>query len=260
MYKYKCIISYDGTDYYGWQIQPGHKTVVGVLQETFKRVFAHDIHILGASRTDAGVHALEQTAACTTDLKISVAELHHAWQNVLPESILIKEITAVPLDWNPRNNVKQKTYVYHFFQDRPLPFAARYGWYYRYSVDIEKLQSCLEVFVGTHDFRSFCTGDDMDTTVRTIDEVSVEFLKELGAYRITIKGPGFLRYMIRRIVGACLEVASRDKLNTGDLERALEQKNPLQLWPTAPAQGLFLYRIEYHDQKQEIDSRDDIFK
>lgn len=259
MNKYKILVAYDGTDFYGWQIQPGHKTVVGVLQETFKRVFLHDVHILGASRTDAGVHALAQVAACTTDLTIGSAELHHAWQNILPDSVLIKEVTQVPLDWNPRNNVKQKTYVYHFFQERPLPFAARYGFYYRYPVDIEKLKKCLQVFVGTHDFRSFCTGDDMDTTVRTIDEVGVEFLHELNAYRIMIKGPGFLRYMIRRIVGACLEVASRDKLSTGDLERALAQKNPLQLWPTAPAQGLFLYRIEYHDQTNTDNARDTIF-
>lgn len=246
MIKYKLIIAYDGTDYYGWQIQPGHKTVVGVLQETFKRVFDHNIHILGASRTDAGVHALAQAAASTTDLNINPAELHHAWQNVLPDSILIKEIVAVPLDWNPRNNVKQKTYAYHFFQERPLPFAARYGWYYRYPVDIEKLKKCLAVFVGTHDFRSFCTGDDMDSTMRTIDEVSVEFIKEFNAYRISIKGPGFLRYMIRRIVGACLEVASRATMSPDDLKKVLEQKNPLQTLPTAPSQGLCLFNIEYN--------------
>lgn len=243
--KYKIIIAYDGTDYLGWQMQAEGKTVTGVLQETFKRVFGKEIHIAGASRTDGGVHALGQVAVFTTDLDIDSQELRTAWQNILPESILIKEIEIVPLEWNPRHHVKQKTYTYHFFQERPLPFAARYGWYYRYPVDIEKLKECMNVFVGTHDFRSFCTGDDMDSTVRTIDEVSVEFVKGFNAYRISIKGPGFLRYMIRRIVGACLEVASRDTMSPDVLKKALEQKNPLQLFPTAPAQGLCLLEIEY---------------
>lgn len=246
MNKYKIIVSYDGTDYLGWQAQAQGKTVTNVLQDTFKRVFNQEIHIAGASRTDAGVHALGQVAAFNTDLAIDAQDLLNAWQNALPESILIKEIAHVPSEWNPRHNVKQKTYIYHFFQERPLPFTARYGWYYRYPVDIEKLKKCLAIFVGTHDFRSFCTGDDMDSTVRTIDEVSVEFIKELNAYRIRIQGPGFLRYMIRRIVGACLEVASRDTMSPDDLKRVLEQKNPLQTLPTAPAQGLCLLNIEYN--------------
>lgn len=245
MIKYKIIIAYDGTNYLGWQMQAEGKTVTGVLQDTFKRVFGKEIHIAGASRTDGGVHALGQVAVFTTDLDISAYNLRTAWQNILPESILIKDIEPVSLEWNPRHHVKQKTYVYHFFQERPLPFTARYGWYYRYPVDIEKLRVCLAVFVGTHDFRSFCTGDDMESTVRTIDEVSVEFIKEFNAYRITIKGPGFLRYMIRRIVGACLEVASRATMSLNDLNIALEQKNPLQLFPTAPVQGLCLLKIEY---------------
>ncbi|CAN5166277.1 tRNA pseudouridine(38-40) synthase TruA [soil metagenome] len=250
------LISYDGTDFYGWQIQPGHTTVIGVLQQRFKAVFGKDIHIAGASRTDAGVHALGQVAVFNTDLNITAGQLHHAWQNVLPVSVLIRELIKVDLDWNPRHHVKQKTYTYHFFQERPLPFAARYGWYYRHPVNIEKLKECLDVFVGTHDFRSFCSGDDMESTVRTIDEVSVEFINEFNAYRINIKGPGFLRYMIRRIVGACLEVASRDTLGIEDLKKALAEKNPLQVLPSAPAQGLLLYRIEYHDQKQKIDNSD----
>lgn len=270
MNKYKIIVAYDGTDYLGWQAQAQGKTVTNVLQDTFKRVFNQEIHIAGASRTDAGVHALGQVAAFTTDLVIDAQDLLNAWQNVLPESILIKEITRVPSEWNPRYNVKQKTYIYHFFQERPLPFTARYGWYYRYPVDIEKLKKCLAIFVGTHDFRSFCTGDDMDSTVRTIDEILVKPLEWFDGFtmsgeinrvsacperiegceriklvRIIVKGPGFLRYMIRRIVGACLEVASRDTMSPDDLKKALEQKNPLQTLPTAPAQGLCLLNIEY---------------
>ena len=132
MKKYKILVAYDGTDFYGWQVQAGHPTIAGVLQDRFKDVFGKEIVIAGASRTDAGVHALGQTAAFTIDLNIAPQDLLNAWQNILPESILLRSIDEVPLDWNPRHNVKQKTYYYHFFQERPLPMGSRYGYYYRY--------------------------------------------------------------------------------------------------------------------------------
>lgn len=246
--KYKIIVAYDGTDYYGWQLQENKITVARVLQDTFKAVFNTDIHLAAASRTDAGVHALGQTAAFTTDLNITAAHMRNAWQNKLPAAILIRQLQEVPLDFNPRHAVKQKTYYYHFFQERPLPFCARYGWYYRYPVSIEYLKQALEIFVGTHDFRSFCTGNDYENTVRTIDAVAVEYIARFKAYRIVIKGPGFLRYMIRRIVGACLEVASRDRLDLDNLKTILAEKNPEQSLFTAPAHGLVLAKIVYNDE------------
>ena len=259
MKQYKIIVAYDGSDYFGWQVQTEHITVAGVLQDTFKSVFGKEILIKAASRTDAGVHALGQTATFMADLIIDPVALRHAWQNILPESILIRGLEEISLDWNPRHNVKQKTYFYHFFQERPLPFFGRYGWYYRYPVNQEKLKEALNVFVGTHDFRSFCTGDEYENTVRTIDAVDVEYLHRFRAYRISVKGPGFLRYMIRRIVGACLEVASRDTLQINDLKIALEKKNPLQLLPTAPAKGLMLYKIVYSANNGESDNEENNF-
>ena len=248
MKKYKVIVAYDGTDFYGWQIQPGHPTITSVLQKYFKDVFGREILIAGASRTDAGVHALGQTAVFTTDLAIDAAQLLFAWQNVLPGCILLRSIEEVPLNWNPRANVKEKTYYYHFFQERPLPMSARYGYYYRHHVDIEKLKKALGIFVGTHDFRSFCSGAEYENTVRTIHAVDVEYLPRFKTHRIIIKGPGFLRYMIRRIAGACLEVASRDALALHDLQKVLDAKNPLQQFPTAPAHGLLLYKIIYNER------------
>ena len=126
--------------------------------------------------------------------------------------------------------------------------AQRFGWFYRYPVCMKKLHDALSVFIGTHDFRSFCTGDERADTVRTIDSVSVEWVPEFGAYRIAIRGPKFLRYMIRRIVGACLEVASRNHLPVSCLRKALDEKDPEQILPNAPAKGLMLHSIEY---KQE---------
>ena len=127
-----------------------------------------------------------------------------------------------------------------------MPWHAPYGWYYHRPVDLKKLHDCLQVFVGTHDFRSFSTGDDRgNDTVRTIMSAQVEAISEDSGYRIIIKGPRFLHHMIRRIVGACLHVASRDTLNVCDLEKALAQRSPLQELPNAPAHGLLLYQIVY---------------
>ena len=246
MKTYKIVISYDGTAYHGWQIQVGqHPTICAILQNTFKLVFEKEITITGASRTDAGVHAFGQVAAFSTDLRIKPDEMLEAWQRKLPEAIVIRSLEPARAGWNPRARVKQKTYHYHFFTERPLPFVARYGWYYWRPIDLKKLKKALKIFKGTHDFRSFCTGDDFENTVRTIDAIGLEYLPQYKAYRITVKGPGFLRYMIRRIVGACLTVASHDKLTTDHLKAVLAQKNPEQTLQTAPAQGLLLYKIQY---------------
>lgn len=243
--RYKIIVAYDGTEYAGWQIQVGQPTIAGVLQDTFRSVFHKDITILGASRTDAGVHALGQTAAFSTDLAMHTEQMMHAWQNRLPESILLRSLQEVSIDWNPRYPVKQKTYRYHFFTKRPSPFTARYGWYCHRPIDKEKLQQLLSFFVGTHDFRSFCTGTEYENTTRTIDHISFGYTKEWDAEYIEIKGPGFLRYMIRRIVGACIYVASRDKVKSAYVQTILDAKNPLHQLPTAPAKGLVLYEISY---------------
>ncbi|MBA3954057.1 tRNA pseudouridine(38-40) synthase TruA [Candidatus Dependentiae bacterium] len=242
---YKIIVAYDGTNYCGWQRQPQVSTVVGVLEQRFQAVFKTEIALLGASRTDAGVHALGQVARFRTTLSIGIEQLKNAWNNVLPADIIIRELTQVEDTFNPQHNVAQKTYYYHFFQRRPLPFVYRYGAYYKPTIDLEKLTECLNVFVGTHDFRSFCTGQDKENTIRTIHSITVNSFKKYGFYRITIKGPGFLRYMIRRIVGACLDSACTPELTKEHLITALAEKNPSQKFDTAPARGLILRKIVY---------------
>jgi len=251
MPRYKIIVAYDGTDFFGWQQQKEKPSIVDTLQKVFKQVFNHEISILGASRTDAGVHALGQVACFNTELIIEPSIMQEAWNKILPSSIVVRSLERVSDTYNPHNQVLEKTYHYYFFLERPLPFSARYGWHYYYAVDLEKLHRCLQVFVGTHDFRSFSTGDDRgDDTIRTITSAHVEKVDDHG-YRIIIKGPKFLRHMIRRIVGACLHAASRDTLETTDLEIALQQRHPEQELPNAPARGLILVHIDY-DQTLEI--------
>lgn len=247
MQSYKLLIAYDGTSYHGWQIQPDAITVAGVLQERFKKVFGHEIHLVGASRTDAGVHALGQVALCTTPISLDPQKLCSAWNGRLPEDIRIRCAQAVPATFHPQRNVQTKTYWYHVFTERPLPGFARYGSWYRFPVSYEKLQAGLKLFEGTHDFRSFCTGDEQESTVRTVTAIRVVRLPRYRAYRIEVQGPGFLRYMIRRMVGAALYVASHDTLSVEEITRTLAACNPLHTLPSAPAQGLVLRKIIYRE-------------
>ena len=245
MAVYKIVVAYDGTAYHGWQRQPQDITVVQVLEESFWAAFKQKILISGASRTDTGVHALGQVASFVFEQQIAPERLMFAWNNLLPADIVIQNISIVSDSFNPRHGVVSKTYHYTFFVNRPNPIFARYGWYVRHTIDLEVLYQALQCFVGTHDFRSFCTGYDMHSTIRTVHSIEIEYDTYVQGYKIIVKGPGFLRYMIRRMVGAALAVAKCDKYTVEDIKIALAEKNPAQTLPNSPAKGLLLYTIEY---------------
>jgi len=248
---YRLLIAYDGTDYFGWQRQPDQPTIAGVLENRFESVFKKPISITGASRTDAGVHALGQVASFSLDTPIDPKKLMFAWNNALPKDILIRSLSCVPDDFHPQRDVVEKTYYYHFFQERPLPFVARYGFFCG-PIDEQKLHEGLKIFIGTHDFRSFCTGYEAESTIRTINAIEYMHFKRYGISRIAVKGPGFLRYMIRRIVGACLDVASYKSKSIDVLQYALDEKNPHQHLHVAPSRGLLLHGISYKNHNDSI--------
>lgn len=249
MTYYRIVVAYDGTDYHGWQEQPCATTVAGTLMKSFSKVFFQDIKILGASRTDAGVHALGQVAIVQTVVDIEPEMLLRAWNKAIPSDIVIRKIQKIPNLIHPHDGVVQKTYAYYFFLDRPMPSVQRYGWYTYHPMDLDLLRRALNVFVGTHDFRSFCSGNDLTDTIRTIDSVDVSFVPSWNAYKIEMKGKSFLRYMVRRIVGACLEVALCSDARLDDLKAILTLKNPRHTLPNAPAKGLFLEQIKYEDEE-----------
>jgi tRNA pseudouridine38-40 synthase len=247
MLRYTLVVAYDGTDYFGWQLQKDKPSIAQALQTAFEQTFKKNITLIGASRTDAGVHAVGQVAAFSTELDIAAQTMHWAWNNALPADIMIRSLTNVDATFHPQKNVKQKTYYYHVFLQRPLPFVQRYGWFYKYPIDQQKLKELTKIFVGKHDFRSFCTGDEMgEDTIRTIDEIIIEEFKRFNMLRVTVKGERFMRHMIRRLVGALLEGASRNYLSERDLCDILAAKNPEHELPNAPAKGLMLYKIIYH--------------
>ena len=249
MQTYKLIVSYDGTDYAGWQSQGDGSTVAEALVKAFVDVFKSQPALRGVSRTDAGVHAMGQVVLLRTTVSIAPDRLAFAWNNRLPDSIVVREAKLVEHDFKLHAKVVEKTYYYHFFTQRPQPFVARYGWYCQKPIDLEKLQKALNVFVGTHDFRSFCTGYDWSDTVRTINSITLEYLSQYDMYRIVVKGPRFLRYMIRRLVGASMQVASNAHINVAILNEVMQQKNPEQTLLNAPAKGLMLYKIRYQEEE-----------
>ncbi len=247
MYTYKIIVSYDGIDYQGWQVQTHKVTIANRLQDAFKHVFGERIKLLGASRTDSDVHALRQVAIFKSDIDLPHDKMAKAWNNVLPPSIHIRSLERVSDDFHPRKNVIGKTYYYHLFMQRPLPFLARYGWHYPFmgEVDLGTFDQALALYVGTHDFRSFCKLEEEKSTVRTMHSITMRKLSRFGAVQIVIKGDSFLRFQIRRMIGCALDVARRSDLSLSFIQDMLDNPHPQQKVTKAEGRGLCLKEICY---------------
>lgn len=246
MKKYQIVVAYDGTDYYGWQLQPTLPSIAYKLQHSFYLIFGSHIKITGASRTDAGVHAHGQVAIFQTDLVINLEKMLFAWNNRISSDIVIRSLAVADPDFHPFYNVEQKTYHYHIFVEQPSPFLQRFGAYCQKKIDLSILKEALNIFVGTHDFTAFCAADtESPIKVRTINSITLEYVPEWRAYRITIIGPSFLRYMIRRMVGAAIKVATTNKMSVEYIQEILDSKNPNNPLPTAPAKGLTLHEVVY---------------
>lgn len=247
MRKLKIVVSYDGTDFHGWQVQPTAETVAANLERVFKRIFGQVVHIVGASRTDAGVHAMGQVAHFTTSIPLDTDQIKKAWNASLPSSIVIRSVEQVHNDFHACFDVSQKTYYYHIFLERPLPFLERFGWYYRFihHVDIQKFKEGLQIFVGEHDFTAFCKLEPGKSPIRSIESIDTQYIKEWRALRVIIKGKSFLRYQIRRIVGYSLDVARRPELPVDYLREILVSKDSRQTLLQADGKGLCLRKIAY---------------
>jgi len=247
MQRYRLTIAYDGTNYRGWQVQKDACSVAEKLQDTFRLTFNKKISLIGVSRTDSGVHALGQVASVKTDLNLDPKRIQSAWNNRLPSDIVIRLLYPIDDNYHIHQLVKTKQYYYHFFIKRPLPFMERYAWYIHQQIDLEKLKKALTMFIGTHDFKLFSTGDDRGSnTIRIINTIALSYIEQIDAYRIAVEGPLFLRHMVRRMVGAALSVAARPELKISLLQEMLRNQNSKMSLPTAPAKGLLLYKIIYN--------------
>lgn len=244
MKRIKLTVAYDGTNYCGWQIQPNGITIEEVLNKSLSRLTGEDIRIIGASRTDSGVHARGNVAVFDTETSIPAERIAYALNQKLPEDIVIVRSEEVALDWHPRYCDCTKTYEYHIYNaDVPDPTRRLTTYFVSYRLDIEKMRKAAGYLVGEHDFASFCNiRTNVESTVRTIYELQV--IKNEEDVTIRIRGNGFLYNMVRIIVGTLLRVG-RGFYTPEQVKDILEAKDRQAAGVTAPPQGLMLVEIEY---------------
>ncbi|MCI8710464.1 MAG: tRNA pseudouridine(38-40) synthase TruA [Dorea sp.] len=245
MRRVRLFVAYDGTDYCGWQVQPNGITVEEVLNRELGRLTGEDIHIIGASRTDSGVHALMNVAVFDTASSIPPERMAYALNKRMPEDIVITKSDEVGADWHPRyqDNVR-KTYEYHIYNAPVLnPLKRKYSAFVSFPMDVEKMRRGAAYLVGEHDFVSFCNvRTNVSDTVRTVEDVTVT---EDGAdIVIRITGNGFLYNMVRIIAGTLIRVG-RGFYEPEKVREILEEKKRTAAGVTAPACGLVLVEIEY---------------
>ena len=243
MRRIKLTVAYDGASYVGWQVQPNGTAVEEVLNEALKKLLKEDIQVIGASRTDSGVHADGNIAVFDTESRIPGDKFRFALNEFLPKDIVIEDSEEVPLSWHPRKVNSRKTYEYRILNRvLPLPKERNYAYFYYYPLDHEKMDRAAKVLLGEHDFRSFCSiRTTVEDTVRRIDSVSVTREGNIITFRIS--GNGFLYNMVRIIVGTLVKIGAGiwpESL----MEEILEARDRAKAGPKAPPEGLTLKSIE----------------
>lgn len=244
MKRVKLVVAYDGTNYHGWQVQDNGITIEEVLNRTISELVQEDIKVIGASRTDAGVHACGNVAVFDTESRIPGDKFSFALNQRLPENIRIQESCEVDADFHPRYADTVKTYEYNILNRRfELPSKRLYAAFCYYPMDIERMNQAAAYLVGEHDFKSFCSaGAQVQTTVRTIYAVNVT--KEDDMVHIRITGNGFLYNMVRIIAGTLMQVGT-GLMEPEQVKGILEARDRSKAGPTAVAKGLTLVEIRY---------------
>ena len=244
MKRVKLVVAYDGTNYHGWQVQDNGITIEEVLNRTISELVQEDIKVIGASRTDAGVHACGNVAVFDTESRIPGDKFSFALNQRLPDDIRIQESCEVDADFHPRYADTVKTYEYNILNRRfELPSKRLYAAFCYYPMDIERMNQAAAYLVGEHDFKSFCSaGAQVQTTVRTIYAVNVT--KEDDMVYIRITGNGFLYNMVRIIAGTLMQVGT-GLMEPEQVKEILEARDRSKAGPTAVAKGLTLVEIRY---------------
>ena len=245
MRRIKLIVAYDGTEYSGWQIQPEAPTIEMYLDKAIRELTGENVHVTGASRTDAGVHAYGNVAVFDTESTIPGDRFTFALNRFLPDSIVIQDSWEVSGDFHPRHCNTRKTYEYRILNTAvPLPQKRNFTWHVTGSIDIEKMKEAAAYIVGEHDFKSFCcVRTQAESTVRTI--YSLEVLQEGSEIIIRIKGNGFLYNMVRIIAGTLVEVGL-GKIKPEEITGIIESKDRQKAGKTLPPYGLYLVEVNYN--------------
>jgi len=242
--RLRLVLEYDGTAYHGWQVQPGLDTIQGRLEAALSRLAGSPVHVMGAGRTDAGVHALGQVASCSIDVRLDDRELQRALNANLPRDIVVRNAAAAPAEFDARRSARSKIYRYTLLRraDRSA-LAGRYSLHAPYAVDLEVMEAAGQCLVGTHDFSAFRAGTCAAATpIRTVSRAA--WRTEGDLWHFEIVGNAFLQHMVRIIVGTLLDVG-RGRKRPGDLAEILASRDRRRAGKTAPAHGLCLVAVEY---------------
>ncbi|MCR5203112.1 MAG: tRNA pseudouridine(38-40) synthase TruA [Lachnospiraceae bacterium] len=249
-------VAYDGRNYHGWQNQPNAITVEGKLNEAISDLTGTPVMVIGASRTDAGVHAYGNVAVFDTEMRMPAEKFAPALNTKLPEDIIIQESVECPLDFHPRKVKCRKTYEYTILARKTaLPEYNNYAYYFYRNLDVESMKRAAVFFKGRHDFKAFCSAHTTTkTTVRTIYDVQIKEEKlAVGGrlIKIYITGNGFLYNMVRIIAGTLLEVGI-GKRSPKEIPKLIIEKDREASGPTAPPQGLKLLNIDFGKSLKEV--------
>ena len=241
--RYKCIVSYDGTCFHGFQVQPNLRTVQEEIEKVLQIICKKKITIFPSGRTDTGVHAIGQVFHFDTEIDMGEWNMKNAINSRLPRDIYIKEVSKVSLDFHARFSSKRKEYHYIIGLDEYNPLRKNYVYYPPFkNFDIDKMKDASSIFVGEHDFKSFTKNHKIENTVRTI--YSINFEKTEDTLIIKFIGNGFLHNMVRILV-AMLFMVGIGKLSKDDLKSILDKKNRVYAPKIAPSNGLYLYEVKY---------------
>ncbi len=242
--RVRLVVAYDGTNYHGWQIQKNGITIESELNRCLSELLKEPIEVIGASRTDSGVHAMGNIAVFDTTSRMPAEKISYALNQRLPEDIRIQRSEQVAADWHPRHCESRKTYEYRIYRaEFPMPVKRLYSLFSYHKYDVNRMQEAAAYLEGEHDFKSFCqTGAQVESTVRTLYSVEVE---EQGVELvIRVCGNGFLYNMVRIMAGTLMEIG-RGKREPMDIYTILEAKDRSAAGPTAPAHGLMLMKYEF---------------
>lgn len=244
MKRYMLEVAYDGTNYCGWQVQPGKATIEGELNKALSDLLKQEIEVIGASRTDSGVHGLGNVAVFDAETRIPGEKLKYALNQRLPEDIRVQTSKEVASDFHPRHCDSKKTYEYRILcREVELPTERLYAHFTYRKLNLERMQRAATYVVGEHDFKSFCSaGSQVKETVRTVYSLTVEQEEDLIKIRIT--GSGFLYNMVRIIAGTLMEVGV-GAIEPDEMREIIAGCDRGLAGPTAPARGLRLVKIEY---------------
>lgn len=255
MGKIRLLIEYNGTAYQGWQIQKKGDTIQGIIEDRILKITGEQSRVIGAGRTDAGVHALGQVAAFRTESRLDPQTIKRALNAVLPQDIRVLDASVADGSFNPRDDATKKSYFYVITNQRiSSAFLYRYSWLVQQQLELKSMTEAAQVLIGTYDFSSFMgTGSSIKNPVRQIFSLSIDRFEKIDFMTVSIKGEfikirieanGFLRHMARNIIGTLVEIG-RGRISADRMEEILKSHDRRLAGPTAPATGLFLERIVY---------------